>query len=224
VERLNAPGPIRSQLVARRWLVPGILEVRLSRPAGLTFIPGQFLRFMMEGYERDYTLVSAPDGETLDFCIAMVRQGRFSIDILKADLGSPFALSGPHGHFIFQGPANPAVFVATGTGVAPYVAFCRVGAQDALLLHGAATSDRLIYRDLLQTRCRRYVPCISNPAKNDTRLENAFAGRVTGYLENVLKPGSYDFYLCGRRSMIQDATAIVDERFDRSRLFIEVYD
>jgi ferredoxin-NADP reductase len=217
-------GPIHSQLVARKWLVPEILEVRLSRPAGFRFIPGQFVRFMMDGYERDYTMVSVPDDETLDFCIAMVDQGRFSDDILKADLGSPFALSGPHGHFIFQGPVNPAVFVATGTGIAPFVAFCRGGGQDALLLHGADTSERLIYRDLLQARCRRYVPCISNPAKTETRPENAFAGRVTRYLEDALNPGSYDFYVCGRRSMVQDVTAIVDERFDGSRLFIEVYD
>jgi benzoate/toluate 1,2-dioxygenase reductase component len=224
VERLNTAGPIRSQLLARKWLAPGILEVRMSRPAGFTFIPGQFLRFMMDGYERDYTMLSTPDDETLDFCIAMVDHGRFSDDILKADLGSAFALSGPRGHFIYQGPVNPAVFVATGTGIAPFVAFCRAGIQDALLLHGAATSERLIYRDLLRARCRRYVPCISRPAKKETRLENAFAGRLTRYMENVLDPGIYDFYLCGRRSMIQDATAIVDERFDRSRLFIEVYD
>jgi benzoate/toluate 1,2-dioxygenase reductase subunit len=224
VEQLNTSGPVRSRLVIRKWLVPGILEVRLSRPAGFTFIPGQFLRFLMDGYERDYTMVSAPDDETLDFCIAMVDQGRFSDDILKADLESPFALSGPHGHFIFQGPVNPAVFVATGTGIAPFVAFCREGVRDALLLHGADTSERLIYRDLLQTRCRRYVPCITNPVRNETRLENAFAGRVTRYLGEILNPGIYDFYVCGRRPMVQDVTAIVDERFDGSRLFIEVYD
>jgi benzoate/toluate 1,2-dioxygenase reductase component len=224
VERLAAMGPFSSRLIARRWLVPGILELRMSRPAGLAFLPGQFLRFVMDGYERDYTMVSAPDDASLEFCIAMVDQGRFSTDILTAKIGTSFELSGPHGHFIFQGPVNPAVFVATGTGIAPFVSFCRAGIRDALLLHGAQSPDGLIYRDLLQTCYQRYIPCISDPAKRDAGPANAFTGRVTHFLSDVLDPGIYDFYLCGRRSMVQDATAIVDERFDGSRLFIEVYD
>jgi benzoate/toluate 1,2-dioxygenase reductase subunit len=117
----------RASLVDRHWLAPGILEVRLGRPADVAFIPGQFLRFAMDGYDRDYTMVSAPDAGTIDFCIAIVDGGRFSGDILAADIGTAFRLTGPHGHFVFQGPVNPAVFIGTGTGVAPFVAFCRSG-------------------------------------------------------------------------------------------------
>ena len=47
---------------------------------------------------------------------------------------------------------------------------------------------------------------------------------ATGYLKSELAPGTYDFYLCGRRDMIRDATAVIDGRFGDSRLFIENYD
>jgi ferredoxin-NADP reductase len=214
----------RAGLVDRHWLAPGIIELRLTRPVELAFIPGQFLRFTMDGYERDYTLVSAPDAGTIDFCIALVEGGRFAHDILAAEKGTSFELTGPHGHFVFQGPLNPAVFVATGTGVAPFVAFCRSGAPAALLLHGVGTPDRLIYRRILQGAVRGYVPCLSQFFGTIDRAPNAFSGRVTRYLEQQLKPCTYDFYLCGRRSMIRDATAIIDERFGGSRLFIETYD
>jgi ferredoxin-NADP reductase len=214
----------RASLVDRHWLAPGILEVRLGRPADVAFIPGQFLRFAMDGYDRDYTMVSAPDAGTIDFCIAIVDGGRFSGDILAADIGTAFRLTGPHGHFVFQGPVNPAVFIGTGTGVAPFVAFCRSGGADALLLHGVGTPDRLIYRHLLQGAVRGYVPCISQPSETVGLPPNAFSGRVTRYLEQQLKAGTYDFYLCGRRSMIRDATAIIDDRFGDSRLFVETYD
>ena len=224
MESVDGKGLVTTDLMARRWLAPGILELRLRRPVDLTFLPGQFLRFVMDGYVRDYTMVSAPDAETIDFCIAMVDEGRFSGDILKADIGASFHLSGPHGYFIFQGPANPAVFVATGSGVAPFVAFCRSGVEPVLLLHGVGTPDRLIYRDLLRSAWVGYIPCVSRPYENDDGLKNAFPGRVTRYLEQQLKPGTYDFYLCGRRSMILDATTIIDERFSDSRLFIETYD
>jgi benzoate/toluate 1,2-dioxygenase reductase subunit len=95
---------------------------------------------------------------------------------------------------------------------------------DALLLHGVGTPDRLIYRHLLQGAVRGYVPCISQPSETVGLPPNAFSGRVTRYLEQQLKPGTYDFYLCGRRSMIRDATAIIDDRFGDSRLFVETYD
>jgi ferredoxin-NADP reductase len=215
---------VATELMARSWPTPGILEVRLRRPAGFTFLPGQFISFVMQGYERDYTMISAPDAATLDFCIALTDEGRFSRDIQKAPIGTPFQCSGPHGHFVFQGPANPPVFVATGTGVAPFVAFCRSGAVPVLLLHGVGAPERLVYQDLLQDACRDYVACISRPCGNMERLENVFPGRVTHYLERQLEPGIYDFYLCGRRSMIRDATALVDERFRGSRLFMEPYD
>lgn len=217
-------GRFTASLVARRWLAPGVLELQLTRPAALTIIPGQFLSFVMDGYTRDYTLVSAPDAETIDFCIAVIDKGRFSGEILAAGIGTSFRLTGPHGHFVFQGPVNPTVFVATGTGVAPFVVFCRNGVDAALLLHGVATPDQLIYRDLLQSRFRGYVSCFSRPSENHQALENSYPGRVTRYLERQLRSGTYDFYLCGRRSMIRDATAIIDERFGASRLFIETYD
>ncbi|WP_319407540.1 FAD-binding oxidoreductase [uncultured Desulfosarcina sp.] len=213
-----------ASLVDRHWLAPGILELRLTRPVEIDFIPGQFMRFAMDGYERDYTLVSTPDAETIDFCVAVVDGGRFSGDILRADIGTPFQLTGPHGHFVFQGPANPAVFVATGTGVAPFVAFCRSGVNAGLLLHGVDTPDRLIYREIFQSALREYIPCISGPFENRDSVENAFSGRVTHYLEQQLTPGPYDFYLCGRGGMIRDVTALIDEQFSDSRLFIESYD
>jgi ferredoxin-NADP reductase len=224
VERVGGVPRFCASLVDRHWLAPGILELRLTRPEGVTFIPGQFLRFVMDGYERDYTMVSTPDGKTLDFCIAVVDGGRFSSNMQKADIDATFQLTGPHGHFVFQGPANPAVFVATGTGVAPFVAFCRSGVGAGLLLHGVGTPDRLIYREILQSGLDDYVPCISRPFEKMERPIHAFPGRVTHYLGQQLKPGLYDFYLCGRGAMIRDVTALIDEKFGDSRLFIETYD
>ena len=225
MERIDKKNLFSAELMARRWLAPGILELRLSRPSHFRFIPGQFVRFAMDGYERDYTMVSAPDADTIDFCIAIVDKGRFSNDIKNADIGTAFQLSGPHGHFVFQGPVNPAIFVATGTGVAPFVAFCRDGGVDAAcLLHGVGTPERLIYRRVLQPALHRYVPCINRPFENHNDLDYPYAGRVTQYLEKQVKAGTYDFYICGRRTMIRDVTAVIDEQFGDSRLFIETYD
>ena len=224
MERVGDMPRFSARLVDRHWLAPGILELRLSRPVGIGFIPGQFMRFVMDGYARDYTMVSSPDAVTIDFCIATVDGGRFSTDIQKADIEATFQLTGPHGHFVYQGTTNPAVFVATGTGIAPFVAFCRSGVDAGFLLHGVGTPGELVYRHILQSGLRGYVPCISRPGDYMDGLENPFPGRVTQYLEQRLVPGTYDFYLCGRGAMIRDVTALIDEQFGDSRLFIETYD
>ncbi|GAB6906610.1 Oxidoreductase FAD/NAD(P)-binding domain protein [Desulfosarcina cetonica] len=225
MEAVNRTDCFTAEMVGRRELAEGILEVSLRRPAGFTFTPGQFVRFHMHGYQRDYTIVSTTLADTLDFCIALVDKGRFSTLIANAVPGTVFHVSGPHGHFIYQGKANPAVFVATGTGVAPFVAFCRAGIADALLLHGARHVAGLIYRRLLQSHLRSYIPCLSRSAEIPMAgLDSAFPGRVTRYLETELMPGKYDFYLCGRPGMIRDAMALIDDRFGDSRIFVETYD
>ena len=220
---VKTKGRFSAILRDRRWLAPGILEFRLQRPPGFDFIPGQFVRFIMAGYQREYTMISQTGAETLDFCIAVEALGRFSDAIQAADTEAAFSFDGPLGHFVYQGPANPAVFVATGTGVAPFVAFCRSGVRGALLLHGVGTSDRLIYNQVLQAGMQSSVACISKAGAVGDDPTGRFPGRVTRYLETRLAPGNYDFYLCGRRAMIRDATAIIDRRFEGSRLFIEAY-
>jgi ferredoxin-NADP reductase len=224
VETVGAAGRFRATLVARQWLAPGILEVRLARPAGVDFLPGQFMRILKGDYQRSYSMVSKPDADTIDFCIALVERGRFSQAIRRAAIGDTFYLSGPHGHFVYQGPGNPEIYVATGTGIAPFVAFCRSGVSRGTLLHGVGTPDRLIYRSVLQSALPGYVPCLSRTPGRGDIPEGAFAGRITHYLEQMLAPGTYDFYLCGWQAMIRDAVAIIDDRFDRSRLFVETYD
>ena len=222
--RLSGKTDFSAVLEDRRWLAPGILEFRLRRPDGFTFIPGQFLRFTVDGVQRDYTMVSRPEAKTLDFCIAAAAGGRFSTAIQQARIGSRFQVHGPLGHFIYQGAGNPSVFVATGTGVAPFVAFCRSGVEGVFLLHGVRHPDGLIYRNILAPAVKPYIACIGRPA---TILEDGievYAGRVIDYLKLELAPGTYDFYLCGRRDMIRDATAVIDGRFGDSRLFIENYD
>jgi ferredoxin-NADP reductase len=224
VGRLNGKTDFPAVLADRRWLAPGILEFRLWRPDGFSFIPGQFLRFRMDGVQRDYTMVSRPEAQTLDFCIAVVDGGRFSTKIQRAPIGSVFQVSGPLGHFIYQGAVNPAVFVATGTGIAPFVAFCRSGVDRALLLHGARQADGLIYRDVLAPAVHPYIACIGRPSTTAENGIEVFAGHVTDYLKSEVAPGAYECYLCGRRDMIRDATAVIDGRFGDSRLFIENYD
>jgi ferredoxin-NADP reductase len=110
------------------------------------------------------------------------------------------------------------VFVATGTGIAPFVSMVKSGCKGFTLLHGVPTSAELYYGESFRAAAFRYVPCLS-----EENAAGAFSGRVTEWVRTHLAPGSYDFYLCGRREMVRDVTSLVDEGYLASRVYAEIF-
>jgi NAD(P)H-flavin reductase len=124
---------------------------------------------------------------------------------------------------VFRTSDNTPVFVATGTGIAPFVAYQRSGVSGFILLHGVSNEQQMIYRTRLEVHSRRYVPCLGRASRNKTDGSGPFIGRVTDYVNHVLPPGEYDFYLCGRREMIYDVLTVIDDKFTTSRVYTERY-
>jgi len=212
---------LRSKLLARRWLSDQAFSVELVRPRPFTFAPGQRIGLLLQGVERDYSLVSAPDDSGIELCVRKVEKGRLSRLLAAAEIGTPLRVSPPLGHFTFKRSLRSAVFAATGTGIAPFVSMARSGVQDYILLHGAELPEHLYYESTLRQSARLYVPCLTGRDAASRSVEDAFSGRVTGYLRDQLVTGEYDFYLCGRAEMIRDVTFIIDERFPGSRVYTE---
>jgi NAD(P)H-flavin reductase len=90
------------------------------------------------------------------------------------------------------------------------------------MLHGVRHADDLYYRALLESSAAQFVPCLTGPAPS-ALPSDTYKGRVTAYLRTRLITGEYDFYLAGRREMIADAMAIVDDRFPTSRVYTEIF-
>jgi NAD(P)H-flavin reductase len=209
-----------SELIERRWLSNKSFEIILTKPKNFEFLPGQWIRLNHLGVERDYSLVSAPADPNLALCIRKVAGGMLSPDLSNAPVGSQFSFSGPHGYFAFRPSARPAIFVATGTGLAPFVSMARSNVTGFILLHGVNTASEIYYTATFKSAAKQYVPCIS---ETDRVSDGHFRGRVTDYLQKHLAPGQYDFYLCGRREMIRDVTLLVDEKFPGSLIFAETF-
>jgi len=211
-------------VTAVQWLSEGTFEIRLERPDGFDFIPGQKISFVDGALRRDYTLLGPVDARELALCVRLVPDGLFSPRLSRARIGDRFQITAPFGYFTLKTSGRPAVFVATGTGIAPFVAFANAGARGFDLLHGVRIPAELYYRDLLFTAARRYIPCISAAAGDGQLGSEGFAGRVNRFLEANYPDGAYDFFLCGRNEMIRDVTRVIDARFSGSRVFIEAYD
>ena len=211
---------LAARITGRRRLYRETFELALRLPSGFAFRPGQHIRIHQGHQARDYSLIPSRDPQQALILVRRIPQGAVSTQLCHAAPGTPLAISGPRGRFLFQPSPRLPVFVATGTGIAPFVAMHRAGETSFTLLHGVRHAEELYYGAELQRGAARYVPCLSGEPSGTA---GAFAGRVTVYLADRLAPGCYDFYLAGRREMIAEAVSIIDARFATSRVYTEIF-
>lgn len=210
-------------VTAVHWLSEETFEIRFERPNRFTYLPGQWISIIDGPHRRDYTLLGPSDAEELALCVRFVASGRLSPKLARARRGDRFHISAPSGFFTYKASSHQAVFVATGTGIAPFVAYVRAGVMGFDLLHGGRSESNLYYREIVAAAARRYIPCISG-SDGRASLPDVFSGRVAQYLSATYPKGSYDFYLCGRGDMIRDVTRVIDGTFPESRVFMESFD
>ena len=140
-----------TQLLERRWLSKKAFEMRLKKPPAFEFMPGQRICLGYKAVERDYSLVCAPDDPDLVLCIRYVKDGMLSTELETAQIGAQFQFTGPDGYFVFRPSDRPAIFVATGTGIAPFCSMLRSGVTEFTLLHGVETTEDLYYTSEFKT-------------------------------------------------------------------------
>jgi len=212
-----------TELLSRRWLSKSAFEIELIRPKSFAFKAGQTICFLHESLKRYYSLLSTPDDPILKLCVHHVPKGRFSPILADAEIGSRFKFTGPHGYFTYKRSARQTVFVASGTGVAPFVSMGRSGVTDFILLHEVTSVEDLYYQRIFQKITSNYVPCFLEAIPLDPKPPGTFHGNAVSFIKTNLKPANYDFYLCGEREMIREVTLLVDERFAGSYVFTEVF-
>jgi benzoate/toluate 1,2-dioxygenase reductase component len=211
---------VTAAVLKRKWLSEKTFEIRLNRPAVFQFRPGQRVSLSSEGNERDYSIVSAPEESELAFCIRNVAGGKLSSSLSTVEIGTSLSIKGPFGYFTYKPSVRQAVFVATGTGIAPFCSMAGSGISGFILVHGARLAQDLYYASLFRQTAEKYIPCLSEANKLPA---GAIRGQVTDYLQRDLKPEAYDFYLCGRSDMIRDITLLIDERFPDSLVYTESF-
>lgn len=210
-----------SRIIHRQWLTKDTFTLALERPPNFQYLAGQRIRLLAGGKNRDYSVIPGAYQNQFTLLIRLVDNGIVSTHLSRCPLGTALDFSGPGGHFIYRPSSRPAVFVATGTGIAPFAAMSRSGIKDFVLLHGVRDTDDLYFGDLVEPAAKRYIPCLTCEAP--FLSSNAFPGRVTQYLQHHLPAGEYDFYLAGRREMIAEVIDIVDNRFPASRVYSEIF-
>lgn len=209
-------------LASKEQLTPTIWRLTFAVDGDIGAIaPGQFARLRVgEGEWRDYSIAD-DDGRTLRFLISTRTGGRGSTFVQGAPVGSRTLIELPLGQYTLVPNTHRKVFVATGTGLAPFLpmfrALERAGtAADTLLIFGcrnAAEDITLVLDKLPPSLLRCYSRAAAPPG--------GIRGRVTEALARLdFDPAQTDFYLCGSAAMITDCRWRLEERGAR-HLYVE---
>jgi len=176
-----------------------------------SFVAGQVVGIsIVEGGEpRLYSIASGNRDDMIRLLYNIKPDGEMSPGMAELKSGDTLFVSAPFGSF--YGTAKPAVFIASGTGVAPFASMLRSGLdKDKILIHGGRTLDSFYFQDELMQSLgeENYIRCCSRE-----KGEGVFEGRLTAYLR---EQASFDperkYYLCGLAEMVVESRDLLIEK------------
>lgn len=191
--------------------------VDMGNPVG--FLPGQYVQVGIPGtsFKRAYSFSSAPGSSMASFVVRNVPNGRMSTFLTdQAQAGQAIAMAGPYGSFYLRDVVRPVLFLAGGTGIAPFLSMLEALAQQGCaqpvrMVFGVTNDIDLVALDELDALAARlpgfeYRTCVADPDSEHPRK-----GYVTAHIESEwLNGGDADVYLCGPVPMVEAVRGWLD--------------
>ncbi|THD80858.1 2Fe-2S iron-sulfur cluster binding domain-containing protein [Aliigemmobacter aestuarii] len=190
------------------------LRVKLAKPIG--FLPGQYVNLTVPGTDRhrSYSFSSAPGAQEASFLIRNLPGGVMSTYLANAARpGDALTATGPMGAFYLRPIERAQLWLAGGTGLAPFLSMLEQvaehGADHPITLYYAVTrAADLVELDRVQALADRIgnVTVITVLAAADEAHDRK--GFVTDHVSaDDLNGGDCDVYLCGPPPMVDAVRA-----------------
>ena len=187
------------------------LSVNLGQDAGIHFLAGQYVNLGIPGTEqtRSYSFSSTPGDTQASFVIRNVPGGQMSRYLLdEAKPGTEISLTGPYGNFYLREIKRPVLFLAGGTGIAPFLSMlgalkAQAASHTVKMVFGVTNDVDLVSLEALDQSVKElasfeYRTCVASSQSAHTRK-----GYVTEHIEESwLNAGEVDIYLCGPIAMV----------------------
>jgi benzoate/toluate 1,2-dioxygenase reductase subunit len=183
----------------------------------LSFLPGQYVNVLVPGTSerRSYSFSSPPGTELQSFLVRDIQPGLMSTFLReKAAPGMPIEFIGPSGSFYLREIRRPLLFLAGGTGLAPFlsmlgkIAETGTGGHPLRMVYGVTNDVDLVGIKQLQAFAA-YIPdftfttCVATEGSAHPRK-----GYVMAQIEpDDLNGGEVDVYLCGPPPMVDAVRA-----------------
>ncbi len=227
-------------LQQKKSLARDIIELRFTKPAGFTFIPGQFIQFMVPTPDglipRSYSIASTPDDANLVIVLKVMPTGKASAMFVTMNPGETVVCRGPFGRFTSASHVGDKVLISTSTGLAPFMPMImssELGVQGSekkdskiFLLAGFRSEADIFYQDKLEELKKQnpnfdFAITLSQPSSEWKGLR----GRVTTQFEvNPNSEPTTQYYLCGNGTMITEMTSLLTAKnIAKEQIHFEVF-
>ncbi len=217
------------------------LEFEMVEEKRFGFVAGQWLSFRHstpEGEEitRAYSICSPPaEDNHFALCLNRVQDGFMSNFLCDMNEGDELSVQGPFGDFILHPPMRDTIFIATGTGIAPFRSMLqwlladesRHQEKQLFLLFGNRREADIYYHDEFLRLADRhsnfhYLPTLSRADENWPGLR----GYVQQHVPEIVA-GRLDMhaYICGLDKMVKANRELLKSLgWDRKSIRYEKYD
>ncbi|KAA1015220.1 ring-hydroxylating dioxygenase ferredoxin reductase family protein [Paraburkholderia panacisoli] len=183
------------------------LDVEATAPV---FLPGQYVNIDVpgSGQHRSYSFSSAPGESKISFLIKKIPGGVMSTWLESAQTGNKVDLTGPLGSFYLRAVERPLLFLAGGTGLAPFLSMLEVLArassqQKVHLIYGVTRDLDLVQVDAIDAYVAKLPNFTYSTVVADTESTHPRKGWVTQHMPaEAVNDGDVDVYLCGPPPMV----------------------
>ncbi|MFM0398633.1 benzoate 1,2-dioxygenase electron transfer component BenC [Paraburkholderia aspalathi] len=183
------------------------LDVDASAPV---FLAGQYVNIDVpgSGQHRSYSFSSAPGQSKVSFLIKRIPGGVMSTWLDSAQPGNKLELIGPLGSFYLRAVERPLLFLAGGTGLAPFLSMLEVLArtdsqQKVHLIYGVTRDLDLVQVDAIEAYVAKLPNFTYATVVADTDSTHPRKDWVTQHMPaEALNDGDVDVYLCGPPPMV----------------------
>jgi benzoate/toluate 1,2-dioxygenase reductase subunit len=186
-----------------------VLELDVDATAPV-FLPGQYVNIDVPGsaQHRSYSFSSAPGESRISFLIKKTPGGVMSSWLESAHTGNKVELTGPLGSFYLRAVERPLLFLAGGTGLAPFLSMLEVLAransqQKVHLIYGVTRDLDLVQVDAIDAYAAKLSNFSYATVVADADSAHPRKGWVTQHMPaEALNDGDVDVYLCGPPPMV----------------------
>lgn len=222
-----------SRIIKKTVWAEGLFTIQIDGRDVLPFEPGQFLQLGYtrgeEHIHRPYS-VASPSGDTIEFFIVLVDDGELTPYLWSLNEGDEIDVSQrAAGSFTLKKTpdAENLWLIATGTGLAPYIAMLRTEEpweryKKIVVVHGVRVASDLGYADeLKQWEQDRPGQIVYIPALTREQPEGFVHGRIPACLQDgqferlagvEIRPDNSAVLLCGNPAMLDDMESMLGER------------
>jgi ferredoxin-NADP reductase len=217
------------------------LEFEMKGTPRFAFVAGQWLSFKThkpdgEEITRAYSIASPPaEDNRFSLCLNRVQDGFMSNFLCDLKEGEELACQGPFGDFILRPPLRDTIFIATGTGIAPFRSMLhwlladesRHQGKQLWLVFGSRHEFDIYYHQEFQSLAAEhtnfhYLPTLSRAGPEWQGLRGYVQEHVPGIAQ-----GRSDMhaYICGLDKMIKaNRDLLKGLGWDRKSILYEKYD